>query len=307
MKKIFMFLMLLVGISGCLMESKDEPEFILILNESLEDFTIKQPVSVHKRSSNSNFELLYQQDLINIYNVEPNIKVDTNKLEINRILALLETYAGKLKSEVGIICDMARAVLGKSNTTDWEGMKENYDLIREKIEAVIPGFERYNENVRKIGGFYLPNGAREMKFNTPDRKAQLTINPLNPTRQPETPFILMTVRSHDQFNTSIYGYDDRYRGISNSREVVMMNTDDMKNYNCTAGDLVKLTSIFAGKKRVLEGFQVVPYNIPPGCLSVYFPEGNVLVALDNNSVESHCPASKYIEVFLEKLSDGRDR
>lgn len=146
-----------------------------------------------------------------------------------------------------------------------------------------------------------------MKFNTPDRKAQLTINPLNPTRQPETPFILMTVRSHDQFNTSIYGYDDRYRGISNSREVVMMNTDDMKNYNCTAGDLVKLTSIFAGKKRVLEGFQVVPYNIPSGCLSVYFPEGNVLVALDNNSVESHCPASKYIEVFLEKLSDGRDR
>ncbi|WP_339677545.1 FdhF/YdeP family oxidoreductase [Cyclobacterium marinum] len=219
----------------------------------------------------------------------------------------LEPVSPTLKSEVGIICDMARAVLGKSNTTDWEGMKENYDLIREKIEAVIPGFERYNENVRKIGGFYLPNGAREMKFNTPDRKAQLTINPLNPTRQPETPFILMTVRSHDQFNTSIYGYDDRYRGISNSREVVMMNTDDMKNYNCTAGDLVKLTSIFAGKKRVLEGFQVVPYNIPPGCLSVYFPEGNVLVALDNNSVESHCPASKYIEVFLEKLSDGRDR
>ncbi|MDO6439142.1 FdhF/YdeP family oxidoreductase [Cyclobacterium sp. 1_MG-2023] len=219
----------------------------------------------------------------------------------------LEPISPELKSEVGIVCGMARAVLGPSNTTDWEGMKENYDLIREKIEAVIPGFDKYNEKVRKAGGFYLPNGARERHFNTPDKKAQLTINPLHPVRQPETPFILMTVRSHDQFNTTIYGYDDRYRGISNSREVVMMNAEDMKNYDCKAGDLVKLTSIFAGEKRVLQGFQVVPYDISPGCLSVYFPEGNILVALDNNSAESHCPASKYIEVYLEKLSDGSDK
>ena len=117
----------------------------------------------------------------------------------------------------------------------------------------------------------------------------------------------MTVRSHDQFNTTIYGYDDRYRGISNSREVVMMNEDDMLQYGCKAGDLVRLTSVFEGEKRVLEGFQVVPYNISQGCLSVYFPEGNVLVALDNNSEESHCPASKYIEVFLEKLDNESNR
>lgn len=219
----------------------------------------------------------------------------------------LEPISPHLKSEVGIICDMARAVLGPSNTTDWEGMKENYDLIREKIEAVIPGFDQYNEKIRKAGGFYLPNGARDRNFNTPDKKAQLTVNSLNPTRKPETPFILMTVRSHDQFNTTIYGYDDRYRGISNSREVVMMNAEDMKKYGCEAGDLVKLTSIFAGEKRILTGFQVVPYNISPGCLSVYFPEGNVLVALDNNSTESQCPASKYIEVFLEKLNDGSNK
>lgn len=219
----------------------------------------------------------------------------------------LEPISPHLKSEVGIICDMARAVLGPSNNTDWEGMKENYDLIREKIEAVIPGFDQYNEKIRKAGGFYLPNGARDRNFNTPDKKAQLTVNSLNPTRKPETPFILMTVRSHDQFNTTIYGYDDRYRGISNSREVVMMNAEDMKKYGCEAGDLVKLTSIFAGEKRILTGFQVVPYNISPGCLSVYFPEGNVLVALDNNSTEIQCPASKYIEVFLEKLKDGSNK
>lgn len=219
----------------------------------------------------------------------------------------LEPVSPELKSEVAIVCDMARAVLGKNNTTDWEGMKENYALIRDKIEEVIPGFESYNDRVKKAGGFYLPNGAREGIFYTADKKAKLTTNPLNQARNPATPFILMTVRSHDQFNTTIYGYDDRYRGISNSREVVMMNAEDMKKYNCKAGDLVKLTSVFAGEKRVLEGFQVVPYDISVGCLSVYFPEGNVLVALDNNSAESHCPASKYIEVFLEKMSDGSDK
>ena len=213
----------------------------------------------------------------------------------------------ELKSEVAIVCDMARAVLGKNNTTDWEGMKENYELIRDKIEEVIPGFDAYNERVKKAGGFYLPNGARERDFNTADKKARLTINPLNKARNPETPFILMTVRSHDQFNTTIYGYDDRYRGISNSREVVMMNKKDMRQYGCKAGDLVRLTSVFEGEKRVLEGFQVVPYNISQGCLSVYFPEGNVLVALGNNSEESHCPASKYIEVFLEKLDNESNR
>jgi anaerobic selenocysteine-containing dehydrogenase len=213
----------------------------------------------------------------------------------------LQPASSDLKSEVAIVCGMARAVLGEANTTDWEGMEENYGLIRDKIEAVIPGFERYNERIKVAGGFYLPNGARERKFNTPDKKAQLTINPVNVSKNPETPFILMTVRSHDQFNTSIYGYDDRYRGIGNSREIVMMNKEDMIQYGCKAGDLVRLTSIFEGEKRILEGFQVVPYAISRGCLSVYFPEGNVLVALENNSSESHCPASKYIEVFLDKL------
>ena len=218
----------------------------------------------------------------------------------------LKPISPDLKSEVAIVCDMARAVLGKNNATNWEGMGKDYGLIRDKIAEVIPGFEGYNERVKVAGGFYLPNGARERNFNTPDKKARLTINPVNFNKNPETPFILMTVRSHDQFNTTIYGYDDRYRGISNSREIVMMNKDDMIQYGCKAGDLVKLTSVFEGEKRILEGFQVVPYDISQGCLSVYFPEGNVLVALGNNSVESHCPASKYIEVFLEKMDNGSD-
>ncbi|WP_162340306.1 FdhF/YdeP family oxidoreductase [Cyclobacterium salsum] len=211
----------------------------------------------------------------------------------------LEPASDQLKSEVAIVCGLARAVLGKDNPTDWEGMAVDYDRIRDKIEEVIPGFEQYNQRVRVPGGFYLPNGAREGTFHTRDQKAKLTVNPLPAYLAPKTPFTLMTIRSHDQFNTTVYGYDDRYRGIANSREVVMMHADDMQEYGCKAGDRVKLTSIFEGEERTLEGFQVVPYAITKGCLAVYFPEGNVLVALGNRSGESQCPASKFVEVHLE--------
>lgn len=213
----------------------------------------------------------------------------------------LEPASDQLKSEVAIVCDLARAVLGEGNPTDWEGMAANYDHIRDKIEEVIPGFEQYNQRARVPGGFYLPNGAREGKFHTVDQKAKITVNPLPEYSTPKTPFTLMTIRSHDQFNTSVYSFNDRYRGIANSREVVMMHPEDMQEYGCKSGDLVKLTSHFEGEQRVLEGFQVIPYAISKGCLAVYFPEGNVLIALGNRSEESHCPASKYVEVHVEVI------
>lgn len=206
-----------------------------------------------------------------------------------------------LKSEVAIICGIAGAVFGTEHATPWKDFAADYDLIREKIEAVIPGFEAYNQRIRKPGGFFLPNASRERKFNTKSGKAHLTVNPLKPQSIPKGRFTLMTVRSHDQFNTTIYGYDDRYRGIRNSREVVMVNSDDMAALHLETGDKVKITSYFQGEERVLEGFSAVPYDIPKGCVSVYFPEGNVLVALDNHSPESQCPASKNIEVTLEKI------
>jgi len=207
----------------------------------------------------------------------------------------------QLKSEVAIICGMARKVLGLNHPTQWEAFASDYDLIREKIEEVIPGFESYNQRIRKPGGFFLPNGSRERKFNTSSGKAHLTVNPLALKALGKGHFILMTVRSHDQFNTTIYGYDDRYRGIRNSREVVMINAADMADLDLNLGDQITITSFFQGEERILQGFSVVPYDIPKGCVSVYFPEGNVLVAIDNHSQESHCPASKYIEVKLEKM------
>lgn len=205
-----------------------------------------------------------------------------------------------LKSEVEIICGIAQATLKSKTKTEWKSLSQNYDLIREKIESVIDGFEDYNQRIRKAGGFYLPNCNREGEFQTQDGKAHFTVNPLPQNEIGKGNFILMTVRSHDQFNTTIYGMDDRYRGIKNSREVVMMHEEDMKTIGVVSEDFVDITSHFNGQKRELRDFQVVPYQIAKGCVGVYFPEGNVLVAIDNKSSESLCPASKFVEVSIKK-------
>ncbi len=205
-----------------------------------------------------------------------------------------------LKSEVEIICGIAQTTLKSKTKTEWKSLSQNYDLIREKIESVIDGFEDYNQRIRKAGGFYLPNCNREGKFQTQDGKAHFTVNALPQNEIGKGNFILMTVRSHDQFNTTIYGFDDRYRGIKNSREVVMMHEDDMKTIGVASEDFVNITSHFNGQKRELRDFQVVPYMISKGCVGVYFPEGNVLVAIDNKSPESFCPASKFVEVSIKK-------
>lgn len=207
-----------------------------------------------------------------------------------------------LLSEVAILCGLARAVLGAAHPVNWEAFAEDYDLIREKIEAVIPGFENYNHRVRQTGGFYLPNGPRERRFTTKDGKAHFTVNNTPPTVVAPGNFILMTIRSHDQFNTTIYGYDDRYRGINASRKVVLMNIDDMNSKGLNSGDKTLITSYYLGEKRQLSGFAALPYDIPSGSAAVYFPEGNVLVALQNHSPESACPASKFIEASIEPLT-----
>nr|MBI1231607.1 FdhF/YdeP family oxidoreductase [Cytophagales bacterium] len=214
----------------------------------------------------------------------------------------LDPASASLKSEVAIVCGMAKAVFGEDDAIPWEQFSSDYDLIRDKIEAVIPGFESYNKRIRQAGGFFLPNGSRERRFTTRTGKALLTVNSLNPNQLPTGRFVLMTVRSHDQFNTTVYGYDDRYRGIRNARKVLMIHKADMAAFGLSQGDPIKITSFFQGEERVLEGFSAVAYDIPPGCVAVYFPEGNVLVAVDNHSPESHCPASKYIEVVVEKIN-----
>jgi len=203
----------------------------------------------------------------------------------------------KLKSEVAIVAELAAATLPDS-PIEWLKMAGNYDLIRAAIARVIPGFENYNERVRKSGGFYLPNGARERKFNTSTGKANFSINAIPKNDLAEDEFVMMTVRSHDQFNTTIYGMDDRYRGIKNERRVVMMNQDDINAINLKAKDVVDLSSEFNGVVREAKTFVIVPYPIPRGNIATYFPEANPLVPIDSFARGSMTPCSKFVRVKI---------
>jgi len=205
-----------------------------------------------------------------------------------------------LKSETQIICGIAGEVLKNKTTVTWNKFATDYSLIREKIANVIEGFDNFNERVQKAGGFYLPNCAREGSFIKGKNKAQFSITKTANKQIAEGRFILQTMRSHDQFNTTIYGFDDRYRGIKGARNVLLMHKDDMLFNGFLPKDKIDITSYFNGEERYLNGFKVIPYPITRGCVAVYFPEGNVLIAADNKSNESQCPASKFVEVSIKK-------
>lgn len=211
----------------------------------------------------------------------------------------LTPVAPNLKSEIAIVCRIAEAALENSKVT-WNEFALNYTLIRKKIANIIPGFEDYENKVQKPGGFYLPNTAREGQFVKGSGKAKFSITKPANKKVEDNRFVLMTIRSHDQFNTTIYGFDDRYRGISGDREVLLMNPSDMKDKGLLEKEIVNITSYFDGKERYLNGFKVISYPISKGCVAVYFPEGNVLVALDNKAKESKCPASKFVEVSIKR-------
>ena len=208
-----------------------------------------------------------------------------------------------LKSEVAIVCELARATLNGKSTVDWDKLVTNYDHIRDLIEQVIPGFENYNAKVRIPGGFYIPNGPRIREFKTNDGKAHFTIN--TPTHHDLQPgeLLLMTIRSHDQFNTTVYGNDDRYRGIYNERRVVFMHADDIANQGLTEKQVVDLHSHYDGQQRTAHRFVVIPYNIPRGCTAAYFPETNVLVPIDSKAEKSNTPTSKSIIITVTPVEE----
>lgn len=213
----------------------------------------------------------------------------------------LDNASGNLKSEPAIVAGLGKALFG-NDPVNWDRFIENYDHIREAVEATIAGFEDYNKRVRKPGGFYLPNGARKREFNTANGKANFSINPVPRRRVAEGNFILMTIRTHDQYNTTIYGMDDRYRGISNERRVVLMNKSDMKAKGFKNLEVVNLVSHFNGKERYAHKFKVVEYDIAKGCVATYFPEANVLVPVDSTAVRSNTPVSKFVEVSINKAN-----
>ncbi|MVN77855.1 FdhF/YdeP family oxidoreductase [Hymenobacter sp. HMF4947] len=207
---------------------------------------------------------------------------------------------GQMMSEVAILAGVAIATLGpdRTNVADWVAMTENYDVIRDHISRVIPGFDKFNEKLRKPGGFYLPNGPRERKFTTKNGMANFTTTELEKYVLEPDQLILMTVRSHDQFNTTIYEYNDRYRGIHGERRVLFMNKQDIAERGLKAKDLIDITSHYEGEQRTVEKFIVVPYEIPKGNVSAYFPEANPLVPIASVAKVSNTPTSKYVIVTV---------
>jgi molybdopterin-dependent oxidoreductase alpha subunit len=204
----------------------------------------------------------------------------------------------QLYSEPGIVAWLAQRVLGPENPVSWCWLIENYDRIRDLIAETIPGFEGFNDRVRAPGGFHLHNGARERKFNTDSGKAKFSINQAPDLTLPDGFYRMMTVRTHDQYNTTVYGNDDRYRGIRGGRRVILMNESDMQDAGFSAGTKVDITNEFGGRRRIAPRFTVVPYPIPRRCVATYFPEANVLVPLNNYAEGSYTPASKDVTVSL---------
>ncbi len=213
----------------------------------------------------------------------------------------LKPISDKLKSEPEIVCQLAKASL-RSSKVEWDKYLNHYDNIRNDIEACIPGFENYNKRVRQAAGFYLPNCARDNSYKTSSGKAEFTISTCEPIHLDEEEFLMMTIRSHEQFNTTIYGLDDRYRGIYNERRVVLMNEEDMLRMNFSSKDIVDLSNTSNGAVREAKRFIVVPYNIPSKCIATYFPETNVLVPIKSVARKSHTPTSKSVVVKIKKSS-----
>ena len=215
---------------------------------------------------------------------------------------VLKPVSDNLLSECVIVCKLALATIGNRSKVNWKKYMDDYDKIRDDIERTIPGFNDYNKRVRIPGGFYLPNSNREGKFNTTTSKAKFNIARVSMPVLKEDELLMMTIRSHDQFNTTIYGLDDRYRGIYNERRVVLMNQKDMNEASLKDGDTVNLLNFTDGTTRIARNFIVVAYPIPVKCCATYFPEANVLVPLSSVADKSNTPCSKQVIVKIEKIN-----
>jgi molybdopterin-dependent oxidoreductase alpha subunit len=227
------------------------------------------------------------------------VTVEDTTCVVHMSRGILPPASEHLRSEPAIVAGMARATLQDKTTVAWESLIEDYDRIREHIEHVVPGFTQYNVRVRQPGGFYLPNAPHEGKFNTPSNRAKFTVHPIPEHHVPPGRLMLMTLRSHDQFNTTIYSENDRYRGISNGRRVIFLNAEDIARLGLQKDQWVDITSYFKNETRRAERFKVVPYEIPVGCAAAYYPETNVLVSIRDTADGSNQPASKSIIISLE--------
>ncbi len=215
---------------------------------------------------------------------------------------MLDAVSDNLINETQIVCRMAMATLGDRSLVNWQRYHDSYDAVRDDIEQCIPGFKDYNVRVRQKGGFYLPNAARDEQSFSKELggRAPFTLTEIPDNTLAPDEYMMATTRTHDQFNTTIYGLDDRYRGIKNERRVVFMNQKDIDKAGFKAGDKVDLFNYDDGIERVAPLFIIVSYQIPEKNTVTYFPETNVLVSVNNVVKESNMPASKYVKIKIKK-------
>jgi anaerobic selenocysteine-containing dehydrogenase len=230
------------------------------------------------------------------------VTVEDSMSMVHASSGLVEPPSEQLKSEVAIVCGIAKATLPASGI-DWDYFVDDYDRIRDKIEAVFPRlFSDFNKRIRQPGGFHLTIPPRERTWNTSTGRANfLVFDGLSedPAVADAKMLRLTTLRSHDQYNTTIYSLDDRYRGVFGGRMVAFMNEADMQARGIASEAMVEIESLAEdGKRRIVRGFRVKPYNIPAGCIGAYYPETNPLLPLAHHDVKSGTPAAKSIPVLV---------
>jgi molybdopterin-dependent oxidoreductase alpha subunit len=234
--------------------------------------------------------------------VEQFVTVENSMGVVHSSRGTLEPASPRLRSEVAIVAGLARAVLGGTSSVAWEMLADDYDTIRDAIERVVPGFGRFNERVRAPEGFHLPNAARVGVYETATKRATFTVHPLVRASLAPGRFVMTTIRSHDQYNTTVYGLDDRYRGVHGGRRIVLLNEADIAEAGFADGDVVDLVSHFDDGERTAAQFRIVAYGIPRRCAATYFPEANVLVPLGSVADKSNTPTSKSVVISLRRAS-----
>ncbi|MGZ4437991.1 MAG: FdhF/YdeP family oxidoreductase [Nocardioidaceae bacterium] len=240
---------------------------------------------------------------------EQRITVEDSMSAVHASRGPLKPASPHLRSEVDIVCSMAQAVLGDRYDLPWDAFRSDYTEIRRRIARVVPGCEAYDEKVDQPGGFVLPHPPRDNReFPTKEKKAVFAVSPIDVLHVPEGRLLLQTLRSHDQYNTTIYGLEDRYRGIHGGRRVVLVHPDDIEALGLREDQWVDLVSEWEdGSERSAPGFRVVGYDQPRGCAAAYYPETNALVPLDSTAIGSNCPTSKSVIVRLEHSADPARR